>query len=93
MSFGFTNAPHHFRRRMNFIMQGIDGLNLYVDDIHLESDTVDGLLQILEKVVRRLIEHEVSVNVRKFQLGTEVKVLGMVRTAEGLKADPSKLRN
>ena len=93
MSFGLTNAPHHFRRWMNAIIGSVDGVTVYVDDIHIEHNTLEGLLGLLKIVVDKLVKENVTVNLKKFQMGQKVSILGMIRTPEGLHPDPDKIES
>lgn len=54
MPFGMRNSPATFQRTMNFLFQGLEGVQVYLDDIIIFSDTwsqhVDRLISVLRKL-------------------------------------------
>ncbi len=65
----------------------------YLDDLMMEGQTVTQLLDRLDFVVRTLIENNVSLNMKKFQIGNNVNFLGYQRVPGGLLNDPLKVRS
>jgi hypothetical protein len=65
----------------------------YLDDLLLEARTVDQLLLKLDYVTKLLIENGVSINLKKIQMGDNVKFLGAQRVRGGLLNDPEKMRS
>lgn len=92
MPFGAKNAPAHFRNWMLHLMERLPRrIAQYFDDLHFQATTVDELLAELEATVDIFVDEGVAVGPSKLQLGTWVKLLGWIRTPQGLKADPDKV--
>ena len=64
LPFGLKNAPAHFQRQMNQMLQGTSAV-AYIDDIVLAHDTWEEHLAALEQVLTRCIEKKVSLNLEK----------------------------
>jgi hypothetical protein len=54
LPFGITTAPAIFRRTMENLLQRIDGVPVYLDDILVTGQTLADHLTSLEEVLRRL---------------------------------------
>ena len=89
LPFGIASAPAVFQRTMDTILQGIDGVACYIDDIIM---TTEEHLEHLEEVLRHLLQHGVHVKKLKcrfFQLS--VIFLGHRIDAEGIHPTDEKL--
>jgi len=92
MPFGARNAPAHFRTWMRHLMTKMPpGVVQYFDDVHIQGRNIDELLERLHAVVDVFVEEGVAVSPKKLQIGTQVRLLGWVRTPDGLKPDPAKV--
>ena len=60
LPFGIASAPAVFQRTMDIILQEIDGVACYIDDIIITGKTTEEHLEHLEEV-RRLLRHGVHV--------------------------------
>jgi hypothetical protein len=79
MPFGMRNAPATFQRMMNQCLKGLPGVEVYVDDIVIYSDTWEEHLCRLEAVLDRLKEANLTVNLAKSEFGqAKVIYLGYV---------------
>ena len=89
--FGISSAPEIFLKRMNLILEGLDGVVCLMDDIlvfgknHSEHD------ERLRSVLKRLTSVHVTLNQSKCEFGrTTVRFLGHIIDSEGVRADPEK---
>ena len=57
LPFGIASAPTIFQRTMEPILQGIEGVMCYIDDIIVTGATEEEHLERLEQVLKRLLEH------------------------------------
>jgi len=65
---------------------------IYIDDILIYSNTKKEYIKYVKKVLQRLRELGLRVDVRKSEFNVnEVKFLGLVITEGGVKMDPSKV--
>lgn len=92
--FGINCAPELFQKTMEQVLSGCDGCLIFIDDVmvfgadHKEHDLR------LEKVRQRLLERNVALNEGKCVYGvTEMKFLGHVLSADGIKPDTDKLES
>lgn len=94
MAFGLTNAPATFQRLMERCMGELNLKDclIYLDDVIIFSDTIQTHFQRLEAVFTRLEQYGLKLKGSKcefFQL--EVKYLGHVVSADGVRTDPDKI--
>jgi len=65
---------------------------IYINDILIYSNTKKEYIKYVKKVLQRLRELGLRVDVRKSEFNVnEVKFLGLVITKGGVKMDPSKV--
>ena len=94
MPFGLRNAPATFQRLMDVVFSGLKwkGLLVYMDDIIIYSATASEHLGLIANVLSRLSQAGLKLNPKKTTLvSCEVKYLGHVVSAEGVKPDPKKV--
>ena len=94
MQFGLTNAPAVFQRMMNSVLAKYLGVSclIYLDDVVIYSRNEETHRVHVEEVLAELEKHGLAVKESKCSFGlSEVKLLGFVVCAEGLKADPDKV--
>ena len=65
MPFGMKNSQATFQRLMNICLKDLEGVEVYVDDIVIFSDTWEEHLKRLEQVLFRLKEANLTVNLSK----------------------------
>lgn len=93
MPFGLCNAPATFQRLMESVLGDLafDVLLVYLDDILVFSKDFHSHLEKLDLVLRRLRDHGLKLNPKKyFLLRPEVKCLGHVVSAAGIQVDMEK---
>ena len=94
MPMGLSNASQMFQRAMEIVFKGLIGTicMLYIDDIVVYSKNEDEHVEHLEKMFARLRECNLKLNPKKCVFGLEeVKLLGYIVSANGLKADSDKV--
>ncbi|UYV69327.1 K02A2.6-like, partial [Cordylochernes scorpioides] len=92
MPFGISLAPEYFQRVMSIILQGMDGVMCYLDDILIfasDSKTHDRILRL---VLRKLKEANVTLNKAKCVFGVpRINFLGHILDEDGIRPDPAKI--
>lgn len=84
MPFGLRNAAPTFQRFMDFVLRGLPGVSVYIDDILITSDTFDEHLQRVEKVLRCLKDSGLRVNAGKsIWCQPQINYLGFQITSGG----------
>ena len=94
MPFGLTNAPATFQRLMECTLAGLtmEECLIYIDDIVVFSASFDQHLVRLRRVLQRLGEAGMKLKPSKCHfLQKEVRYLGHIVSAAGIRADPAKL--
>ena len=93
MPFGLTGAPATFQRLMNSVMSEFlfNFLLVYLDDLMIFSKTFEEHMQHLERVLKRIGETGLKVNLDKCQLlRREVDYLGHTISAQGVSCQKEK---
>ncbi|UYV72016.1 K02A2.6-like, partial [Cordylochernes scorpioides] len=92
MPFEISLAPEYFQRVMSIILQGMDGVMCYLDDILIfasDSKTHDRILRL---VLRKLKEAKVTLNKAKCVFGVpRINFLGHILDEDGIRPDPAKI--
>ncbi|UYV82707.1 K02A2.6-like [Cordylochernes scorpioides] len=92
MPFGISLAPEYFQRVLSIILQGMDGVMCYLDDILIfasDSKTHDRILRL---VLRKLKEAKVTLNKAKCVFGVpRINFLGHILDEDGIRPDPAKI--
>ncbi|XP_060780909.1 uncharacterized protein K02A2.6-like [Neoarius graeffei] len=93
LPFGITSAPAHFQRAMDQILNGLPGIQCYLDDILCTGATDEEHLRNLDAVLQRLQDYGLRVRKDKCEFfKPSVEYLGHVIDASGLHTAPSKSR-
>jgi hypothetical protein len=66
---GLLGCPGSFKRLMEKLMDGIDNVIVYIDDLLIHSKTHEHHLQILDVVMSRLAENNMKINATKCFFG------------------------
>ena len=93
LCFGISSAPEHFQRRMSRILEGLEGVLCQMDDVLVYAETQSTHDGRLWKVLKRLEENGVTLKTEKCEFSkSSVKFLGQVIDAQGVRADPNKIK-
>ena len=85
LQFGIASAPGIFQRVIESLLQGIDGVIVYLDDILVTGSTEEAHLRALEEVLSRLERAGLRVKRSKCTfMKSSVTYLGHMIDAEGL---------
>ncbi|OMO99822.1 reverse transcriptase [Corchorus capsularis] len=95
MSFGLTNSPSTFMRRMNHVLRAYIGrfVVVYFDDILVYSRNLDEHVEHLRCVLDVLRVEKLYANLKKFTFCTNKLVfLGFVVSSQGIEVDEEKIK-
>ena len=90
---GLCNSPAAFQRLLDFVVKGIPGVYVYIDDVVIATDDVKSHLQALEQVFSRFRKYNLKCRPKKIQLVTaEINYLGYNLTQKnGIRAGQAKI--
>lgn len=92
LAFGVASAPAIFQEIMEKLLAGIPGVIIYLDDITITAENDEEHLKRLEEVLKRLEEANIRVKPEKCEfMLTEVRFLGHIVDAEGVRPIPEKI--
>lgn len=92
MTFGMCNAAQTMQRLLNEVLQGLDFVFGYLDDILVASSTEEQHLQHIRTVLERLSDHGLIINIEKCVFGkSSLEFLGHRITPEGISPLPDKV--
>jgi len=90
---GLLGCPASFQRLMETVVHNIANVIVYIDDLLVHSASHDEHLATLDQVLRRLVSHNIKINLQKCVFGSkEVSYLGFRLTEEGIKPGIDKLK-
>ncbi|GFR94327.1 transposon Ty3-I Gag-Pol polyprotein [Elysia marginata] len=93
LPFGLKCSPEIFQKIMDQMLEGIDGAFAIMDDILIAGKDLQHHDEILKKVLRRATDYNLKLNLEKVRIRQKsVGYCGHVISAEGLKADPEKIK-
>ena len=93
MPFGLTNAPSTFQRLMNETLRPFLGkfVQVYLDDIFIYSPNAQAHYHHVQLVLQALRKNKLIAKKKKCTFFfKEVRFLGLVISAQGIKTDPEK---
>ena len=91
LPFGISSAPELFQKRINLILEGLEGVVCQIDDILVFGKDQEEHQRRLAKVLERLESANVTLNSNKCEFNkTSVKFLGYVIDHNGVRPDPDK---
>ncbi|KAH9263246.1 hypothetical protein BASA83_013386 [Batrachochytrium salamandrivorans] len=94
LPFGLANAPAQFQRMMNSLFRDVIGKHVlvYLDDIVIYSDNMSDHIAQVQNVLRVLQDNGLYCKAEKCHFyKSEIKYLGYIISADGLRMDPSKI--
>ncbi|XP_042147991.1 uncharacterized protein K02A2.6-like, partial [Ixodes scapularis] len=91
MPFGIATAPEVFQRAMHQVLQGLNGVEVVMDDILVWGSTKEEHDRRLQNVLQRCQEVNLKLNLAKCHFfKAEVRYLGFVLTDKGLSIDSNR---
>lgn len=88
-----SSAPEVYQRVMSIVCEGLSGVLSYFDDVVVYGSTPEEHWKNLRAVTAKLQDCGLRLNADKCALGMcELKFLGHVISAEGIKPDPDKVK-
>lgn len=94
MPFGISSAPEVFQKTMHMVFEGLDGVEIMIDDILIWGKTTEEHDCRLQAVLQRCREVNLRLNKEKCKLCMkQIKYLGHIFSAEGLSIDPDKVKD
>jgi transposase InsO family protein len=89
---GMIHVPAHFQRTMDSLLGELPFARTYIDNVIVASRSVEEHVDHLRQVVNRLTDYNMQLNRTKCTWGrNEIRILGHVLSAEGLRPDPQKI--
>lgn len=91
--FGLVGSPYTWLRAIHTVLKGIigSGVYVYMDDIIIYSKTLKEHIKTLELVIKRLIKHNLKLNMEKsLFMRSQVAYLGHIISKDGIKVDSKK---
>lgn len=84
MPFGLRNAAPTFQRFMDFVLRGLPGVVVYIDDILIYADSIEEHIQRIASVLEKLHQHGLRINADKCEwVKTTLQYLGFQVSSEG----------
>ncbi|KAJ8706686.1 hypothetical protein PYW07_012764 [Mythimna separata] len=90
--YGLSSSPGIFQRIMSNLVNDIPNVQVFLDDIIIGTTTMTQHLETLETLLERL--HNSGIKLKKnkcFFMTNQVKYLGYIISADGIKTDPEKV--
>ena len=93
LPFGLSSAPGIFQRFITELLNNVEGVQVFLDDIIIVGETQEQHEGRLNKVLRILQSKNVKLNKNKCQISAhEVPYLGYILSGEGIRPDPKKIQ-
>ena len=91
--YGLKSLPQAFQKVMETVLRGLDGVAVYLDDVIIFAATPEEHETRLAAVLKRLKEHQVTLNMEKCQLRRkQVEFLGFVVSEKGVDVNPERVK-
>lgn len=92
LPFGCSSGRKNFQPVMLKIID-FKNVKIFIDDIIIASDTYEEFIQDIKLVLKKLKEHNATINLDKCDWGMkEIKYLGLIVNGEGIRVDLSRLK-
>ena len=91
MPMGLKNASQSYQRYMSSVLEGLDGVYCYLDDVLIHTKTEEEHRKLVEEVFKRLSEAGLSLSLDKCQFAqSELEFLGYRVNCKGITPTPKK---
>ena len=91
LPFGLASAPAMFRKLMDTVLQGLQGVICYIDDILISTSDESSHLEVLEEVLIRLEKHGFRLKEKCQFLMSSTEYLEHQVDATGIRTTPDKV--
>ena len=92
LPFGIKSAPEVFQKHMKQLLEGLDGVDVIMDDIPVWGEDILQHDERLTELLHRLRAIGLKLNKDKCKIGlTEIPYIGHLLSEQGVKPDPSKV--
>ncbi|XP_055584820.1 uncharacterized protein K02A2.6-like [Uranotaenia lowii] len=92
LSPGVKTAPGEFQHIVDNMIADLEDTSGYLDDIIVTSDTLEGHIFEVERLLRRIEEYGFHLKIEKSTFFMQqIKYLGFIIDAAGIRPDPSKV--
>ena len=92
LPYGITSASEIYQRKMMEILGGMNGVEIYQDDVIVHGKTEDEHDKRLEKVIKIIKDSGLRLNKKKSLFGqSSLKFLGHYISKDGVRPDPDKI--
>ena len=82
---GLLGCPSSFQQLMETVVHNIDNIIVYINDLLLHSSTHEEHLELLRKVLERLVQHNIKLNLARCEFGSQdVMYLGFLLNKDGI---------
>ncbi|KAE8276916.1 Retrovirus-related Pol polyprotein [Larimichthys crocea] len=93
MPFGIISASEIYHRAMDNMLEGLEGVRCYIDDLVIWGSTLQEHNDRLAKVLQRISDHGLKLNRAKCQFCVqEMTFLGDKLSGEGIEPDDRKIK-
>jgi hypothetical protein len=93
LPFGISNASEIFQRKMSELLEGIEGVACYQDDVIVYGSTEKEHDERLDRVLKVIANSGMKLNQQKCSLKQiSIKFLGHIISEHGCQPDPEKIR-
>ena len=93
LPFGIKSAPEVFQRAIAQMRETLSGVDSIMDDIIVWGNNVEQHDERLREVLERAKSHQLRLSLKKCKIRqSEVSYVGHLLTADGVRADPEKVR-
>ena len=92
MPFGLTNAPATQQEAMRNVLNGLQNVDVLLDDIIIYASSGKQLIKLLRMVFERFKENGLRLKMKKCKfMQKSIKYLGYILSGEGKEIDPEKV--
>ncbi|KAL7867549.1 hypothetical protein SRHO_G00089330 [Serrasalmus rhombeus] len=92
LCFGISSAPEHFQKSMTQLLEGLEGVLCQMDDVLIWGATQQQHDERLRATLSRLQEAGLTLNEKCEFSKSQIKFLGQIIEASGVRADLNKVK-